>query len=63
MLNEDADEGRIEDLRIVVHGRGKEISNEEVQKWNKLIGGHKRYVIILVVYESFWKYIHLAWRR
>ena len=54
MLNEDADEGRIEDLRIVVHGRGKEINDEEteVRKWNKLISDYKRYVIVLV-YESF----------
>jgi hypothetical protein len=65
ILDEDADKAGIEDPRVVVHGRGKEISNEdlEVQKWNKLIGGHKRYVVVLVACESFWMYIHLAWRR
>ena len=55
ILSEDADEGGIEDPRIVVYGREKEISDEdpEVQKWNKLIGDHKRHVIVLIVYESF----------
>ena len=54
ILSEDADEGGIEDPRIVVHGRGKEINDEEteVRKWNKLISDYKRYVIVLV-YESF----------
>jgi protein SMG6 len=55
ILSEDADDGGIEDPGIVVYGREKEISDEdpEVQKWNKLIGDHKRYVIFLIVYESF----------
>jgi protein SMG6 len=46
ILKEDAEDGGPEDGRVVVQGRGKEVTDEdpEVQKWNKLIGDHKQYV-------------------
>ena len=53
ILSEDADETGLDDSRVVVHGRGKEISDEdsEVQRWNKLIGDHKRYVFAGTIFE------------
>jgi hypothetical protein len=45
ILKEDAEES-VDDTRVVVQGRGKGVTHEDakVQKWNKLIGDHKRYV-------------------
>ena len=46
ILNEDIDEGGPEEGRIMLKERGKDLQDEdaEVQKWNRLIGDHKRYV-------------------
>jgi hypothetical protein len=43
ILKDEADDG-LDDGRVVVQGRGKEVTDEdpEVQKWNKLIGDHKQ---------------------
>ncbi|KAF8841181.1 hypothetical protein BDN67DRAFT_928908 [Paxillus ammoniavirescens] len=43
ILNEDTDDNA-EDGRIVLHGRGREASDDELeqQKWSKLISDHKR---------------------
>jgi len=44
-LKEEADDdGLQDDGRVVVQGRGKEMTDEdaEVQKWNKMIGDHKQ---------------------
>lgn len=44
ILNEDMDESGPEEGRIVLKERGKDLPDEDaqVQKWNKLIGDHKR---------------------
>jgi len=44
ILKEEADDNRLDDSRVVVQGRGKEMTDEdaEVQKWNKMIGDHKQ---------------------
>ena len=64
ILKEDADENAHDDGRIVVQGRGKEITDEdpEIQKWNKLLSDHKQYVL------SRLQHIYVAdvaidWRR
>jgi protein SMG6 len=64
ILKEDADENAHDVGRIVVQGRGKEITDEdpEIQKWNKLISDHKQYVL------SRLQHIYVAdvaidWRR
>jgi hypothetical protein len=43
ILNEDTDDN-VEDSRIVLHGRGRDQSDEELeqQKWSKLISDHQR---------------------
>ncbi len=45
ILKEEADDNNgLDDGRVVVQGRGKEMTDEdaEVQKWNKMIGDHKQ---------------------
>jgi hypothetical protein len=44
ILKEEADDNGLDDGRVVVQGRGKEMTDEdaEVQKWNKMIGDHKQ---------------------
>jgi len=43
-LKEEADDNGLDDGRVAVQGRGKEMTDEdaEVQKWNKMIGDHKQ---------------------
>jgi protein SMG6 len=59
ILKEDADENGHDDGRIVVSGRGNEVTDEdaEVQKWNKLIADHKQcvmFVFHLRITDWFW---------